>query len=192
MDVLGGSGNDTITGTGGADSIDGGAGQDVLLGLGGDDVLKGSAGLIDSFNEPVGNDTLFGGTGNDTLYGGGGNDVYHFEIGDGRDTIDDRYQYRVQRPAGEIESPNEGFGGYDTLQFGVGITRDNLWISLEGDDLLIGIRDGPTDILQLSDLIRWENQIDLNRALETISFWTAAPWIYPELSRTPAVLAAMI
>jgi len=71
--VLGGSGNDTFTGTSGADIIDGNNGNnpnagdtDVLSGLGGNDILYGRGG----------NDTLDGGTGDDQLVGGAGNDVY--------------------------------------------------------------------------------------------------------------------
>jgi Ca2+-binding RTX toxin-like protein len=54
---LGGSGNDTLTGTGGADRLFGQGGNDVLIGLDGDD-------------------TLNGGTGADVMQGGAGNDSY--------------------------------------------------------------------------------------------------------------------
>jgi Ca2+-binding RTX toxin-like protein len=72
--VLGGSGNDTFTGTSGADIIDGNnsgtnpnaSDTDVLSGLGGNDVLYGRGG----------NDTLDGGSGDDQLIGGDGNDIY--------------------------------------------------------------------------------------------------------------------
>ncbi|HEX8911357.1 MAG TPA: right-handed parallel beta-helix repeat-containing protein [Humisphaera sp.] len=54
--VLGGSGNDTLTGS---------AAANVLLGNGGNDTLRGG----------MGDDTLDGGTGADKLYGEGGNDT---------------------------------------------------------------------------------------------------------------------
>ncbi|MDP3407393.1 putative Ig domain-containing protein [Bosea sp. (in: a-proteobacteria)] len=54
---LGGSGNDTLTGTGGADRLFGQGGNDILIGLDGDD-------------------TLNGGTGTDEMQGGAGNDSY--------------------------------------------------------------------------------------------------------------------
>jgi Ca2+-binding RTX toxin-like protein len=72
--VLGGSGNDTFTGTAGVDILDGNnspsnpaaADSDTLSGLGGNDILFGRGG----------NDTLDGGTGDDAMTGGAGNDVY--------------------------------------------------------------------------------------------------------------------
>ncbi len=54
---LGGSGDDTLTGTGGADRLFGQGGNDTLIGLDGDD-------------------TLNGGTGADAMQGGAGNDSY--------------------------------------------------------------------------------------------------------------------
>ena len=72
--VLGGSGNDTLTGTAGADVIDGNnsptapnaADSDTLNGGGGNDQLLGRGG----------DDTLDGGTGDDAMTGGTGNDIY--------------------------------------------------------------------------------------------------------------------
>jgi uncharacterized delta-60 repeat protein len=58
--------NLTLTGTGGADSLEGGAGTDVLSGLAGDDTLLGFAG----------EDTLVGSTGTDSMNGGDGSDLY--------------------------------------------------------------------------------------------------------------------
>jgi hypothetical protein len=72
--VLGGSGNDALTGTSGADVIDGNNSPtapnaddgDVLSGGGGNDQLFGRGG----------DDVLDGGTGDDSMSGGTGNDVY--------------------------------------------------------------------------------------------------------------------
>jgi hypothetical protein len=54
VDQLGGSGNDTLAGTSGADVLVGGAGDDTLTGAGGADVLMGGAGddvlLVDASN----------------------------------------------------------------------------------------------------------------------------------------------
>jgi Ca2+-binding RTX toxin-like protein len=55
-----GAGDDTIAGTGAAESLSGGGGNDQIGGLGGNDTLDGGAG----------NDTLDGGTGADKLIGG--------------------------------------------------------------------------------------------------------------------------
>ncbi len=100
--ILGGSGNDTLTGTANADYIDannrpghlGVADTDVLNGGGGDDVLLGRFG-VDSLNGGAGEDSLDGGEGHDsldggedsdTLLGGGGEDL--LSGGSGDDSID--------------------------------------------------------------------------------------------------------
>jgi VCBS repeat-containing protein len=73
--ATGGSGNDTISGTSGANILSGGAGNDTLIGSQGNDTLFGGAG----------NDDLQGGADNDTLVGGLGND--RLEGGQGFDTV---------------------------------------------------------------------------------------------------------
>jgi len=100
--ILGGSGNDTLTGTANADYIDannrpgnltvadndtlnGGGGNDILLGRFGNDVLNGGTGA-DSLDGGDGNDNLSGNADNDTLAGGAGNDIVNGGAGD--DTID--------------------------------------------------------------------------------------------------------
>ena len=78
-EILGGNGNDTVTGNADANTVRGGAGDDTLNGGLGDDLLYGDAGV----------DTLRGGGGNDLLDGGGGLDLYRFgETGGfGDDTV---------------------------------------------------------------------------------------------------------
>ena len=58
--MIGGSGNDSITGAAGANRLEGGAG----------------------------NDTLIGGAGADTLFGQGGNDTFSYTTGDGNDALE--------------------------------------------------------------------------------------------------------
>ncbi|MEM5474120.1 VCBS domain-containing protein [Hoeflea sp. AS60] len=68
MNIVGGSGNDTLTGTGGTDTINGGAGNDRLTGGGGNDTIKGDAGddaIV--WNVGDGSDNVDGGADNDTL-----------------------------------------------------------------------------------------------------------------------------
>ena len=65
--LLGGGGNDQLTGTGYRDVLDGGAGNDVLRG----DMQS----------------VLIGGQGDDTLYGSALGDTYHYRRGDGSDTL---------------------------------------------------------------------------------------------------------
>jgi Ca2+-binding RTX toxin-like protein len=76
--IIGGAGNDTLSGNGSANSLDGGAGDDAILGGGGSDVLSGGDG----------NDALTGGAASDTLSGGAGNDTFFYTIGDGADAVD--------------------------------------------------------------------------------------------------------
>jgi Ca2+-binding RTX toxin-like protein len=68
--VIGGSGNDSLTGSGWNNILFGGGGIDTLFGLGGDDVLAGEQG----------GDTLWGGDGKDKLGA-----FSHIEIGTAAD-----------------------------------------------------------------------------------------------------------
>jgi Ca2+-binding RTX toxin-like protein len=72
--VVGTSGNDVLTGTGGKDVICGLDGDDVLNGKGGKDTLLGGAGN-DTLNAGNGKDKLFGEDGDDILSGGNGKDA---------------------------------------------------------------------------------------------------------------------
>ena len=71
------SGNDTITGTGAAESISALAGNDTVRAGGGDDAVNGDAGNDRLFGED-GNDRLAGGPGNDEIDGGAGTDTVVF------------------------------------------------------------------------------------------------------------------
>jgi hypothetical protein len=73
--LLGGNGNDTLSGAGGDDTIDGGIGSDVLAGNAGDDRLAGGRGR-DTLWGHEGDDILLGGTGRDTVTGGPGADTF--------------------------------------------------------------------------------------------------------------------
>jgi Ca2+-binding RTX toxin-like protein len=74
MTIDGGSGNDFLTGGGGANQIIGGSGNDTLYGAAGDDMLFGGDGNDDLLGGD-GNDVLIGGNGNDNLCGGNGRDL---------------------------------------------------------------------------------------------------------------------
>ena len=75
--VIGGSGNDTITGNVADNALSGGAGNDTLNGGAGNDVLDGAIGV----------DTMIGGTGNDTYLVDNGNDVVSESASAGNDTV---------------------------------------------------------------------------------------------------------
>ncbi len=86
--MLGGIGQDALTGGDGSALLFGNAGDDTLSGGTGIDTLLGGAGN-DILNGDAGADALTGGTGDDTLFGGAGNDTYYFSSGAGNDTITD-------------------------------------------------------------------------------------------------------
>ena len=82
----GGSGNNTISGTGGADLIFGQGGNDTVSGLGGNDLLCGGGGKDTIVGGP-GDDTVSGAAGNDKLTGNAGADW--FRGGPGIDSASD-------------------------------------------------------------------------------------------------------
>jgi len=84
---------------------------DRIYGYDSDDVLEGG----------VGEDVLTGGMGNDLLRGGAGRDAYVFNRGDGMDTIEDT----IEAGVGNI------------INFGAGLTREDVSITVEGKDMLV-------------------------------------------------------
>jgi Ca2+-binding RTX toxin-like protein len=105
----------------------------ILAGQAGDQNIIGSsdADLIDG---GAGNDKLRGGKGNDYLLGGDGSDTYHFAAGDGQDSINNLSNTPADNDILSIE----------------GITRDNLWLSRQGDSLVIDVR-GSADSVTVQD-----------------------------------------
>ena len=135
--VLGGTGNDTLTGTAGVDVLDGNnssntsvADTDVLNGLGGNDILYGRGG----------NDTLNGGTGDDQMIGGTGNDIYYVDTvldsvteasGEGTDEV------RTGLASYTLPANVENFlGTSDAGQVVVGNALDNVLTMGNGNDVL--------------------------------------------------------
>lgn len=95
--LLGETGNDRLLGGSGSDTLDGGEGQDELLGGSGRDRLEGEDG-DDELNGGRHSDRLLGGDGDDTLKGSsgkdklyGGNDNDLLIGGSGNDTLDGGY-----------------------------------------------------------------------------------------------------
>ncbi len=98
-----------------------------------------------------GDNTIIGGKGDDYLYDDRNtNETYIYNLGDGHDCIND-------------------WGGYDVIQFGEGITKDNLVFIMNNGDLLINFRDDEGNMLDGS--IRIEGHFwDDNRKVEKIEF----------------------
>jgi Ca2+-binding RTX toxin-like protein len=85
----------------------------VIIGNDGNNTLLGD----------LGDDTLDGGKGKDRLVGGDGSDTYLFGRGSGQDTIDN---YHTDH-------------GHDVLQFKEGVGALDLWMSQNGEDLIINV-----------------------------------------------------
>jgi len=118
----GGSGNDWIQASGGADQIIGGAGNDFLSGFDDDDSLRGDAG----------NDVLAGGAHADTLTGGDGDDILLGEgyiTGSISLTLDNLSSLGVTFTA----SATGYYTGYTTINFALHNDAPN-----GGGDYLIG------------------------------------------------------
>ncbi|MDD2780867.1 calcium-binding protein [Sulfuricurvum sp.] len=161
VDILdGGEGNDTINAGGGDDTVYGQTGDDVLYGNSGTDVLDGGEGndtiIADDdgyyYDDAAYADTLIGGKGDDTLKGSAGNDIYVFNIGDGVDTVYD-YDY-----FGYYNSNNYYNAGNDTIQFGEGISANDLSFYASGNNLIIQY--SASDKITIKDWYNANNSIE--------------------------------
>lgn len=94
----------------------------------GNDVITGFSSVAD---------VIDGGAGNDTLRGLGGGDTYLFGIGSGQDLI--------QESIGSLYENQP-----DTIQFGAGLTQDDVTFSRSGSDLLVTLN-GTTDTIRVQD-----------------------------------------
>jgi len=162
-DVIGGNGDDTITGNEVDNALLGGAGNDIIDGGAGNDLVNGG----------TGDDTLKGGTGSDTLRGEAGNDVLSMAVTTGtarpgHDVLDggdhdagtsgDVVSFNAQPADFGVQadlatgaadaslSGTEGLVGTDLDDRLFGDGADNLLAGGTGDDLLLG-RDGNDALL---------------------------------------------
>jgi Ca2+-binding RTX toxin-like protein len=104
--LLGGEGDDILTGSANDDVLEGGPGNDTLAGRDGADVLFGGSG----------NDILNGGRGADQMFGGDGDDQFVWNPGDGSDVV-------------------EGGNGQDTLVFNGANIAEEVDLSANGTRL---------------------------------------------------------
>ncbi len=138
--LLGGAGNDTISGSEFADNIDGeagddfiqgGSGSDMLVGGADDDTIYGGSGA-DNADGGLGNDSILGNSGKDTLLGNDGADI--IVGGGGRDSIRGGNGADIIRGN---RGPDSLFGeaGDDTISGGTG--KDSI-SGGDDDDSLVG------------------------------------------------------
>lgn len=147
--IIGGDGDDVITGSTAADSIDGGDGDDTIDAGDGDDTIEGNDGNDnvtggtgnDSIDAGDGDDTVDAGTGDDTINGDDGRDSLLGGAGadlingmSGRDTVDGGADADTVFGGGQNDSLDGGAG--DDLVHGNG-GADSLFGSA-GQDVIMG------------------------------------------------------
>lgn len=165
--IVGSSGDDVITGNGGAnvinagdgdDVINGGAGNDQMTGVAGDDILIGGVGN-DRVNGGDGNDLLIDGSGNDTYDGGVGYDVLDYSeataaitVNNGRVTGmgSDRYSNVEKVVGSSFADAFSGSRNLDTFDGGAG----NDWFrGFEGSDIFTGGAGSDTFVWNERDVV---------------------------------------
>jgi len=174
--IYGQNGNDLLFGDSGNDVIDGGSGDDIVYGGSGNDSIKAGGGF-DVLNGGDGNDSLdsslvptgyqslsrstvfIGGAGDDYLVGSLASDIYRFGKGDGHDMIDD-YD---DPDTGRYSQYSSKYGNLtDVIEFGTGITKEDLSFSKSGNDLVINIgTDGADSITIKNGYTNYRNYIEL-------------------------------
>lgn len=153
--IKGGNGYDVILGSSGDDNfglyaltiensiekIDGGQGHNQIIGLDYNHTwdfthteliniaLINAGGGHDTVIGSQGDDTIIGGKGFDTLNGGEGSDRYIINEGDGIDYITDS--------GSALDHDIIVYS--DTFHFGVGLAKENLWFSIENNNLRIDV-----------------------------------------------------
>ncbi|MBI1313757.1 hypothetical protein GC176_20895 [bacterium] len=143
VNVLGGDGNDTITGSMASDQIDGGAGDDMLAGLAGDDLLAGGDGN-DTIRGAAGRDSISGGNGDDLLRGQGGHDdlsggagIDRLEGGSGTTAVDDEVGGHIIINSAGYQSDRGDFG--DVVPRSYVFTGSNLADDFDASASPIGV-----------------------------------------------------
>jgi Ca2+-binding RTX toxin-like protein len=129
----------SLTGTSGNDTLAGGEGQDSIFGLGGNDSLLGGPGN-DLVEGGGGDDSLIGGDGNDAVWGGDGNDYIEGNAGD--DGGLDASSYLSGGAGADTISGGDGSDWLSGFAFNSGVSNPNdLADSLDGgagNDILRG------------------------------------------------------
>jgi len=140
---------------------------------------------------------------NSTLQGSAGDDTYVFNRGNGAVDIADGHVIEQPFTAVEIDAvadvPELGTipptkwvprtndeikrtridGGRDVLEFGANIRPEDLELSVDGEDLLVGLRDlkQTTPVDQLPDYVRIVNWFDVGQRIELFRFADGSEYI---------------
>jgi len=138
--IIGGPGDDDLSGEDGNDSIIGGGGNDTLYGDDGQDTIDGGKGDDEIYSE-AGDDSVSGGGGSDTIYAGSGDDDVDGDEGDdqlwggwGDDDLDgDEGDDDLGGGSGDDDLD----GGYGDDEMGGGTGADEL-DGGDGDDEIFG------------------------------------------------------
>jgi Ca2+-binding RTX toxin-like protein len=173
--IVGGTGDNYIDGGEGNDVLDGDYGADILIGGAGDDIIgnsqrdrEGYSGALAGGTPFFGN-TVTGGLGNDTIYGSRYGDVYHFNRGDGVDTIIEFDQ--------NFSNSTELYR--DKLILGAEISTLGTLLSVSGLDLVI-------QFINSADKITVKNHfnstINTGAKIEEIHFADGTIWNSTEIS----------
>ncbi len=145
--------DNAIIGTSDSEFIAGTAGDDVLRGLGGNDVLLGASG----------NDVMEGGAGNDFSVGDEGNDTFRYGLDWGDDSIN------------AVDYNADGIG-FDTIEFGAGISASDIVVSTDGANLVL-TRQGSSDRLQVNNWAYSSNAADgSNLQIDEFRFADGTVW----------------
>ena len=139
---------------GGNDTVQAGEGDDIVHGDEGNDTLYGQNG----------NDTLIGGAGDDYMTGDAGADTFVFNLGDGRDTIDDSEWV---------------MGNIDKIVFGEGIQASDVVMERNGNDLVVKYSEN--DSFTVHDAYR-ENNGTGRYFVEQVEFSDGTVWDTEEIA----------
>ena len=126
-------------------TLSSGSGNDTVTATYNDDTIYAGIGN-DTINADDGDDILVGGKGNDTLNGGVGRDTYIYNIGDGRDIINETR-------------------GNDKIEFGTGISANDIKFRQSGSDLVIIVQNDENQTITVKNFYSGTNY-----QIETLQF----------------------
>jgi Ca2+-binding RTX toxin-like protein len=135
FEYLGTQGNNNV-----GDRYQASSSNDIINTLGGDDTI----------NAGSGDDIINAGVGDDIINGNQGDDIYIYNNGDGNDTINEK------------EGNTSAVFGYDKIQFGEGITADDLYFSGDDNKLIIKFKNSATGSITI--LNQWNSQYQIETA----------------------------